>query len=285
MLAAAGACSTISPPQGKSPLARAPMSPDSCVLDIFFVRLPSGDKEANGPMWAEIDEQHLPCELRRRLAQDGFRVGLVGGQMPPKLIEVLELDNKPVPSGDCIQVNLEDLESAPRVVRRHLQIRAGRTRQIVTSGVSKELPVLLSTADGVCGRSYPEAQGVLSVKALPEPDGRVRLELVPELHYGEYGPRFAGHQHAFRIETTRPHRVFDELAFSAMLTAGDMVVVTSLPNRLGSLGHRFFSQEYSGRDEQKLLVIRLSQTQHEDLYSPKGVLPPEEDAESPILLD
>lgn len=265
VLVVGGACTPIRAPEGKSPLAPVTMSPESCVLDIFFVRLPYGGNETNGPLWDEIDEQHFSYEMRRRLAQDGFRVGLVSGRIPRKLVELLELDAKPAPSGDCIQVPFEDLASAPRVVRRHLQIRAGRPQQIVTSSIHDELPVLLCTAEGVCGRSYPLAQGVLSVEAHPQPDGQVRLEFVPELQYGEYGPRFAGQQHALRIETSRPHRVFSELAFSATLTAGEMLIVSSLPNRLGSLGNRFFARQYEGQEEQKLLVIRLSQTQHDAL--------------------
>jgi len=280
VLVAGGACTPLRMPEGKSPLEPVAMSPESCVLDIFFVRLPYGDRETNGPLWDEIDEQHFPCEMRRRLAQDGFRVGLVGGRIPQKLVELLELDAKPVPNGDCIQVPFEDLESAPRVVRRHLQIRAGRPQQIVTSGVHDELPVLLSTAEGVCGRSYPSAQGVLSVKARPQPDGQVRLNFVPELQYGEYGPRFTGQQHALRIETSRPHRVFDELAFSATFAAGEMLVISSLPNRPGSLGNGFFAREYGGQKEQKLLVIRLSQTQHDDLLLAHNGPPPRE-RESP----
>ena len=46
-----------------------------------------------------------------------------------------------------------------------------------------------------------------------------------------------------------------------------MLVLTSLPNRQGSLGHHFFT-ETNGRLEQKLLIIRLSQTQHDGLFVP-----------------
>ena len=49
-----------------------------------------------------------------------------------------------------------------------------------------------------------------------------------------------------------------------------MLVLTCLPDRPGSLGHRFFTHECAGQAEQKLLVIRLSQTQHDGLFSPRG---------------
>jgi hypothetical protein len=277
VLVAGGACAPIPTPEGKSPLGRAQMSRDSCVLDIFFVRFPLADDDANGPLWNEIDEQRLPGELRRQLAQNGFRVGLVGGQMPIRLAQMLELTDKTIITGQCQEVRLSEMESAPPVVRHHLQLPPGRRRQIVASGVYDKLSVLWPTPDGVCGESFAEAQGVLAVEAFPEADGRVRLEFVPEVHYGQFAPRIAGHQQAFRIKASRSQRAFDDMAFSLALTPGDMLVVSSFPDRPGSLGHRFFTHLCEGRQEQKLLVIRLSQTQHDDLFSPPDVPPANHD--------
>jgi hypothetical protein len=270
---AAGACTPIQPQDGETPLQRACMSPDTCVLDIFFVRLPLGDEEANGPLWDEIDEQRFPCELRRRLAQNGLRAGVVGGRMPLALARMLQLDGKPTPTGQGQQVSLQQMETTPTVVRRHLPIRPGRPREIVASEVGEQWDLLSCTAHGVCGQSYTDAQGVLAIEADPQPDGRVRIELVPELHYGEHEPRYVPEQYGFRLETSRSRRVFDELSLCATLTPEEMLVISSLPDRLASVGHHFFTQDVSGQEEQKLLVIRLSQTQHDELFSSDDVPP------------
>ena len=269
VVVAMAGCTPIQPPRGKT-LDPPSMSPSSCVLDIFFVRFPLGDEEADGPLWDEIDEQRLPGELRQCLARNGFRAGVVGGRMPLALARMLELSGKPAPSGECQQVRLEQLETTPTVVRRHLQIRDGQRREILASDVCEQRDVLLCTEDGVCGRSYPDAQGVLAVEAHAEPDGRVRLELVPELHYGKHVPRYVGQQYAFRMETSRSRQAFDDLALSVTLTAEEMLVISGLPDRLSSLGHHFFTQDRSGQKDQKLLVIRLSQTQHDDLFLSDG---------------
>jgi len=266
LVAAAMAGCTPIQPQSAKMLAPPSMSPGSCVLDIFFVRFPLGDEEAGARLWDEIDEQRLPCELRQALARNGFRAGVVGGRMPLALARLLELGGKPAPTGDCQQVRLEELETTPTVVRRHLQMRDGKRQEILTSDVDEERDVLLCTADGVCGASYPHAQGVLAITGHAEPDGRVRIELMPELHYGNHVPRYVGRQHAFRLETSRSREVFDDLALSVALTAEEMLVISGVPERLSSLGDHFFTRETSGRKERKLLVIRLSQTQHDDLF-------------------
>ncbi len=267
LLMAVGACTPIRPEGGKSPLAHASMTPKTCVLDIFFVRFPFGEEEANGPLWDEIDEQHFPCDLRRKLAENGFRVGLVGGQMPAKLAQLMELENKPAPNGESGRINLADLETAPTVVHKHLQLPPGRRYPIVASNICDEMHVLTCGSEGLVGRTYPDAQAVFELRACPEPDGRIRLEIVPQLQYGQPQRRFVGSQGAFRLETGPSKEAFDELTIPATLNAADMVVMSSLPDRLGSLGHRFFTRECSGHREQKLLVIRLSQTQHDGLFS------------------
>lgn len=256
-------------PEGKSPLVPARMSPDSVVLDIFFARFPQGQEDLNGPLWNEIDEQHFPTEVRRRLAENGFRVGMVGDRLPDKLVELLELKGQLPTGGAPGETVVTNLESEPHVVRRHLQLRADQRSEIITTEIYETLPVLTCDAGEVSGRPYSRAQGLFVVKSYPDRDGRVRLELTPELQFGEERQRFSGRYGAFKLEAGRDREDFDKLAISATLAPGNMIVMSSLPERSGSLGCHFFRHQTSGKTEQKLMVIRLSQTQHDDLFNPK----------------
>ena len=274
LLAIAGCIQPIKP-KGKSPLEPARMSPDSTVLELFFVRFPLGDAEANGRLWQEVDEQHFPPELRQRLMRNGFRVGLVGGQIPFTLSKLMELADKPSLAAGHVRTNLAEVDSKPRVMRRHLQIRAGRRAEIIASGVYERLPVLICQAGKLSGETYTQAQGLLAAKTFPQSDGRVRVELVPELHHSRSRQRWVGDQGVLRLETGRPRRVFGKMAVSATLSPGSMILLSSLPSRPGSLGHQFFTDS-DGRPEQKLLVVRLAQTQHDGLFGPPQVLPLEQ---------
>ncbi len=273
LLAIAG-CAAL-PGKAKSPLRPPQMSADSVVLEMFFVRVPFGDPAVNGKLWDQIDEQPLAPDLRERLARNGFRAGLIGGAMPDELAKLLELADKPAPTGQLDGAKAEDLNEEPRVLRRHLQLRAGQRSEILASSVYPELPVLVNAAGQLSGQTYNEAQGVFAVKSFPQPDGRVRLELVPELHYGQPRQRWVGGQGMMRLETSRAKQVYDDMTLSADLSPGTMLVLSSLPSRPGSLGHHFFTQS-EPRLEQKLLVIRLSQTQHDGLFAPPEPLKLEE---------
>jgi len=270
MLAALCSCAPLHRPVGKSPLVQPQMSPDSVVLDIIFSRFPFGDERANQSLWKEVDEQQFSTELRGRLAECGFRVGVVSGQVPRELSQLLELSDNPQ-TGIEQSVPVEDLDSAPNVVPRHVQCRPGKRIEVAASNIYDELPVL-TRESGLCGKTYAKAQGMLAIKSYPEPDGRVRVELVPELHYGDQRQRWVGGQGTFRMEAGRERRVFDDLKMSATLAPGEMLLLSSLDCRKGSIGHSFFTDDSSGKLEQKLVVIRLSQTQHDGVFAPE-VLP------------
>jgi hypothetical protein len=266
-------CRNLADPVGKSPLRPARMSPDSVVLEVFFVRFPFGEPEANGPLWDEIDEMQLPAEVRQRLGRNGFRVGLVGGQVPTALSKLMDLKDKPAPGSQSLEKRVVDLEHEPHVVRRHMEVRAGCRTEIVASDIQDEMPVLLSNASGLEGEIFRKAQAVLVATAFPQPDGRVRVELVPEVHYGDNRLRRVIAPGMVRLESGKRKRVFDEMAIQCALAPGNMLVLSTLPSRAGSLGYRFFTQDANGQREQKLLIVRLAQTQNDELFDSPGVLP------------
>jgi hypothetical protein len=265
VLATAGCSAPIH--TAKSPLLPAQMSPDSVVVEMFFVRFPFGEAATNDKLWREIDEQQLGPELRQRLAKNGFRVGVVNGPMPTELSKLMQLSEKPTPSAEMQEAPVDKIEAQPRVIRRHQQLPPGQRTEIIASGIYPQLPLLMCESGQLCGQMYDQAQGIFAAKSFPQPDGRVRLELAPELHYEQSRQRWVGNQGMLRLETGRPKRVFNDMTVSVNLEPGAMLILSSLPNRPGSLGHYFFTED-DGRLEQKLLLVRLTQTQHDGLFSP-----------------
>ena len=248
-----------------SELPRPRMSHDSVVLEVCFVRLPSTDLIGDGRLWEEVDEQHLPTELRRRLTANGFRCGLVGMQLPIPLRSLLE-DTEPSanPHGETGS----PIESEATAHLRRLQSRAGRRGEIIASQTHQELAVLTHEAGQVCGERVQQAQCLLAVETNPMGDGRVRIELTPEVHFGQPIQKFVGHDGVFRLDTGRHRKVFDRLRIEAILVPGQTLIVTGTPEARG-LGKHFFAEVPVGDAPQaKLLLIRLSQTQYDDLFAP-----------------
>ena len=251
------------------------MPPGSVALEVVSVCLPPDNPELASRVWDEVDEQDFPVEVRRQLEKNGFRAGVLAGQIPPALSQLLDFKGKPNAGGGAVQhVNIADLANPPHVSTQHMEARAGQRYEIATSSIIDKMPILASEAGEIHGLTYEQAQGIYDLHVTPQPDGRVALELIPEVHHGQTRQHWVGDQSIFRLETGRPKRAFDELKLTSTLGPGAMLVLSSLPNRPGSLGHYFFmeSNNRDDRFDQKLILIRVCQTQHDDLVSP-GPLP------------
>ena len=215
--------------KGRSPLQPSQMSADSVAMEIVFVRFPLNDPDANGKLWDQVDEQYFPAELRQRLAKNGLRAGLIGDQVPAELAKLLESKDKSPPGGQVQLASAAELEASVHPMARHLQMRAGHRNEIVASGIYDNMPVLASESGELGGQSYLQAQCILAAKAFPQADGRVRLELVPELHHDQPRRRFVGEQAMMRLDTARPKRTFDDLTIPAMLAPGTMMILAVCP--------------------------------------------------------
>jgi hypothetical protein len=279
-------------PQGKPILTPARMPPHSVGVEIFFVRSPVDDPRLNQQLWSEVDETPFPVESRRLWAQNGFRVGVVAGQIPDVLAELMEMKatgpaEEPVKEPATPQDKKEkeeadqdkrldeaaSLGTEPRVRVRQMNLRPGQRSEVVASSVYDEWPVLTCERGDVSGQTYYQAQGIFGMKIANQRDGRVQLELVPELFYGQSRQRWVGEQGVLRLEAGRPKRAFTNLAIQGTLARGQILAVSCLPNRPGSIGNYFFNDKQQGKIEQKLLLIRLLKTQHDDILPAPDVMP------------
>ncbi len=252
------------------------MWPDAVGVEIFFVRLPLGDPEANELLWQEVDEQALPASLRRQLWRNGFRAAVVGSSVPVRLARLLKMaDQPPTAQQDGLsRVQLQDPQKVePWLTCRKVSLRPGYRSEVIASTVYEEMTILRPESQGVGGQTFRKAQGLFALYGQPIPDGRAQLELVPEIHYGDPAQRWVGDQGMFRLEVRRERQVFPELAIQSRLAPGEMLLLSCFPDREGSLGWYFFTQTTGGDPQQKLLLIRLAQTQHDALFSSPQSLP------------
>jgi hypothetical protein len=259
----------ISPTTGKI-LQPTLMPPGTVALEVISISLPPDNPDLAARVWKEVDEQDFPVEVRRQWEKNGFRAGTLAGQIPPALSQLLDFKGKPAAAGEVQHVNIVDLAVPARVTTEHMQTHSGQRYEIAASSVLDKMPILASEAGEIYGQTYEQAQGIFALHVTPLPDGRVELELVPEVHHGQAREHWVLDQKYSRMETGRPKRAFDELKLTATLGPGAMLLLGSQPHRQGSLGHYFFLQN-NGRDDRlegKLILVRVCQTQHNDLVTP-----------------
>jgi len=240
---------------GKSPLTPLAANPSHTQLEVYFVRLPSGDAQTADQVWGEVDEQSLPAEDRRRLARNGFRAGVIGSRLPAVVSEALTQAVPPVGPGQAPAAEPEERLGA---TRHHLTLRANQRGELVASGVLAQFHILEMKDGRPQGETLEDGQAQFGIVSEPLPDGRVRLELTPEIHYGPYRQRYAAGEGSFRFDNSRKKKVLSDLTLRATISPGEVLCLSGRPDQPGSLGDRFFRESEGAAPRPRLLMLRVS---------------------------
>lgn len=262
-LAAAG-CALWQKPGDSQPveLPQRPISENTVMVEIARISLSSADEEATSDIWQEIDEQTLPLAKRRELYENGIRVGIIDYHIPEALREIMSRGNKSRGPNAEEMVRVDD-EGTVAINQRRFP--KGKRSEYVMVPLRDQLSLLESTDGVLRGKTYHDAECKLILMAFPQNDGRVRIDVAPEIHHGQARQHYAGGEGMLRIETRKERRVLTQVEFSAMLDSGQTLIVSATPDIKG-LGQAFFQREHAGMQRRQILLIRLAGTQFDDLF-------------------
>ncbi len=271
----ASGCRLITPPDDLGGLESSPLlSPlagdDHIALEVFFVHVPLGEEKTTAAIWHEVDEQQFAVDVRHRLAQHGFRAGVASGALPQALQDLLDANGSTSTAEESDSTDTG--EAQPMASRQELRLRPGGKGEIVPCPPRDSITLMTVDNRELTGRTLRSAQGRLIVRCQAEGDGRVRVALTPQIQHGEVRRRFVGGDGAFRPDISQDKIEFEHLAVATHLAAGQMVVLGALPHPLSSLARDFLTDDTSGKPVQKMLVLRLMQSQYDDGLSDVGLV-------------
>lgn len=216
-------------------------------VEITFVHHDDADTPLGAELWTFLDEQSFDPDLRRQLAANGLRCGIVTGDLPAHLDARLVSTAPPA----------EEDPPQPGGTRRTLRLLPGRRADIIVAAARPELVLLEETGDGVSGRTFRDAGGFIVVRAWPASDGRVRIEAVPEVRHGPLRRSWVGEEGAFRVEASQARHRFDHLTIVSTLPAGGRLVIACDGDPATTVGDALLRGGTVGRSTgRRLLVIR-----------------------------
>jgi len=270
-----GSCKTFeaSPEEPPKPVERkafqrATLAPDAVVVDVLLARIPFQYRELTKNLWNDVDEMELDATTRRRLNEQGFRVGLIGASPPESLSTILALKGRELRSTVVEEVDPTQTESAtePTVLSKSIKLRSGMKSVIETQdAVTPSLPILENENGSLVGKSYFDARPVFSFAVEPTHDGAVRFDFAPLLRYGE-PQQVIRYKHGQLVRTQeKPTKAFERLNFSISLRPGQFLAIGATDSNTNALGRYFFTN--GGEDfDQKILVLRLLVTQQDEQF-------------------
>lgn len=244
------------------------MSPDTVVLEVATVYFSGADRSEE--WWNSVDEQGIPLDVRQRLLDNGFRCGVIRGVLPEEVREQLEAQREATR-----EVDPENSPTLSMTGEQRLQSRAGKRSKILISEFLPTMAVLVPQGERLTGQTLTDAQCIFSLKSFPRGDGRADIEITPEIEHGVSKQKWVGqaHEGTFRIDANRERLILETLRVRSTLAPGQILVVSSTPECKG-VGRQFCRTNGNGPPERRTVLIRLAQTQVDDLFSEQVVADP-----------
>ena len=280
VLCAQSSCSLFSPqPQAEREqpkiLNSIGVNQNMIAVDFYRIRIRYEQRQFLEDFWNDDRTSDLvvPVDLRRRLAEEGIRIGVQGSSLSPTLSRLLELDKIQLAEATgqmaertttrqqtvVSEISSDEMLLEPLVDYQLLSLSSLPGKRWIVNTYNDVLPqaFLFWEQGGWCGQTYPKAQGTIDLSAISYPDeAGIRFDLLPILEYGD--PR-----HTSRLSSGgyipdfgREQLIYDRLKMSIKLLPGQWLVIgPTSPNPPG-IGKPFFTRD-KGRPEQQILIFRL----------------------------
>lgn len=221
-----------------------PTGMDVVSVEVAFLEQPLADPYLNTEVWQSLDEMSLSVEQRALLRENGLRVGLVGGIVPPELQTLLTCDGS---------------NPNPRRFRLH----AGVPAEIALNGPFEELRLdwQLKLGSARPTEEYLAHRAELLLRITPEliAEGKVRLNFVPVIRHGDRhlwrSPDEGG---GLSLDGVQAERVLEEFRWQLDLRPNEYAAIGTEFQRTGTLGARALVVSEGGNLIQRLLVMRAA---------------------------
>lgn len=207
--------------------------PGSMQLDIAYIEWPADDAQLGKELWRHVDQVGpIDAETRGRLRENGFRVGIVGTNPPPALQRMIGMK-----SAFALE---PEAEEAKQISGRTVMLLSGSETDVQVSNPYPSCLLNLKHGEDAEPRTFTNAVCKYRIRANRIQDGWVRLEFTPQIHYGDEQLRHEIGENGWTLQKGQLTETFRPQRFTVELKTGDMAIVTSEENSLGTMGELFF---------------------------------------------
>ena len=256
------------------------MSPDSVVIEVAVARIELDRREDFEQFWNEIDTSTIPLANRKRLDQNGIRAGVISSQLPAVLQSLLEPQPIDVDSLSGMQKQMYEkgiLEPEPRyLLHDGIQNRSGETHSVPVTSVLPNASWTINNESSQIVGAGEHVRGFIELLTYPNGNGTVRLVCTPCLHLGEPKMQIAVQGEGFIYESTSDKNQLEDLRFESSLKSGQTLILAPTSD-MGDLGGLLFGSAVADRIASntsntsrsfRILLVRILQTQMDDLFAP-----------------
>jgi len=226
-------------------------------LEASIVRRPVNDARVRRHVWEELDESGLMSpDVRQRLNENGFRVGVAGSTAPWALQSLAQ---------EAVAANRPD--DLRKIADPGNQVSVGTSFSLMLEGKSLlevqgpldsgKLPLnQISQLSGLRDRSNMKCVFEISVKELNE--DWVLLNVLPQIHAGTETARLSIQGANDQLPVRQNVMPIYDQQFTVKLLTGEVAVIGYHESADWNLGRLFFLPDTGSAGSENLLMIRMA---------------------------
>jgi hypothetical protein len=196
------------------------------VLDVEFVNIAvdESDLDQTASLWQWVDESAIDAAMRRRLLDNGIRVGILANEerFRSRLADATTQQ-------DVVEEFLSKASVASEISHGELKIpmRLGRRYELpLRQPIEGSHVALVRIDEETIGRTLSNAQYFFAITATRgNAQQQVRLRFRPEIQFGDTRQKFVSSGTAIRIDTRRDTWSIPELDLMMTASEGDTLVI------------------------------------------------------------
>lgn len=255
-------------------LAKSRMSPRSVGIEIAVAQLDATQAEPLQRLLSSVDQQKLSLETRQRLDRNGLTCGIMSTRPPAVFHDLLE---PYLPDPDSVDLAARPLALAGKLdpvsrllIHQRISNQDGEIYPVGASDLYSNLTWVVNHADHSSPGQANQARCFFDITTFPNSDGSATLKLVPVIRHGKDVTRIEVAEGSFVMDRGQRRSSLDEIAFEIQLQTGQTLIIaannppTSSGTEPGLLGPLLLGSD--GSNETRLLLVRLVQTQMDDLF-------------------
>lgn len=229
----------------KSPLKPIVAPREAIALEVYFVDRRSGDPLIGDTLWESLHSvSSLDPESRKRLQEDGFRLGMSAAR-PPRPLQVL-------------MALSDDRDPTRRAIVQTYMLPSGQETWIVSRQVEPGEKVTRQTPDGdVQTFEADHGQAIFKVSASAVEDGWVKLVMIPEIQHGQNSLKPTATDHEWTLRDRRQAVTLFEDRLSAELNVGEILVIGMTEDGHGKMASHFLHSD-KANGLQRIMMIRVA---------------------------
>ena len=217
-------------------------------LEVFFIQRPAGDPMLGEALWGSLDQiGAVTPETRETLHANGLRFG-IAGRNPGYALQSLI---RPV----------EEEDSGIRTLLQEYQTPSGIAHQLATGVSHKKTTINRVNVSGNDSKAYSNVRGIFKCRVEEADGGWVRLDIVPQLHFGQMRMRPVATGVTWDLDGRQEVDTLFSQRFQVDMNQGEYLVLGHTESASHSVGECFFTNSEDEMPTENLLVIRVANIQ------------------------